>query len=381
MAVVFYLQRSVITDTAKILIADGESQARAQLCHRLDSEGYDCMTARNGQQVLQFLDDQGPFDLLLCNMKMPDLSGLELLTAVTENYGQMAVIMITAVADTHLAIEAMQRGAYDYVEKPLNVDGLVARVRNVLELRRLREESQLFQRRLEEHTQPVRRHLLIEQRRALELDKSLRGLRRAYDDTIAAIAFAMDDHDHETQGHTQRVTAYSMELARLMGVMGPGIETIRQGSMLHDIGNIVVPDMILHKRGTLGEEERSRMKRHVTYGYHVLHDVSMLKDAAGIVLHHHERYDGSGYPAGVARDEIHRGARIFAIADALDAMTTDRPYRRALGFDDASSEVRRCSGSHFDPEVVDAFFAVSGERWQELRHESERSVKDRRGLA
>jgi putative nucleotidyltransferase with HDIG domain len=190
---------------------------------------------------------------------------------------------------------------------------------------------------------------------------------------------ALDYRDNETQGHTQRVSVYTVELAKRLDVDGADLEIIKRGAILHDIGKIGVSDTILRKPAKLTDAEWFEMRRHVQYGYEMLKDIAFLRDAAKIVLHHHERFDGMGYPNGASRDEILFGARIFVVADTFDAMTSARPYRRALSYDDAQAEIARCAGTQFDPRVVDTFLKVPPTRWLELREEVDTVLAVRRG--
>ncbi len=191
--------------------------------------------------------------------------------------------------------------------------------------------------------------------------ESARLLRQAWEGTMDAMVSLIDMRDRSTQRHSQRVTAYTERIAVAMGVRGDELDVFRRGALLHDIGKIGVPDSILLKPGPLTEAEWREMRRHPEIGWAALQSLPFLREAATIVLHHHERWDGRGYPSGLSGEAIHLGARIFAVADTLDAMTTDRPYRRALPWSDAVEEIRRQCGRQFDPAVVRAILQVLGE--------------------
>jgi putative nucleotidyltransferase with HDIG domain len=235
-----------------------------------------------------------------------------------------------------------------------------------------REHHRLLEQRVAEQTQEIRAHLALEVQRRKELHHTLNLLEESYHDTIDALIMALDYRDNETQGHTQRVSVYTVELAQALGVGGSEMETIKRGAILHDIGKIGVSDTILRKPAKLTEQEWVEMKRHVEYGYNMLKDIAFLQDAAKIVLHHHERYDGLGYPNKISNGSVLFGARIFVVADTFDAMTSERPYRKALPYDQVKTEIVQCSGTQFDPRVVETFLAIPKERWEELR----RSVDD-----
>jgi len=293
--------------------------------------------------------------------------GIDLLQRIVRAYPDVAVMMVTAAVDTHLAVQAMKLGAYDYVTKPFNLEELSVHVEKALERRQLllenREHHRLLEQRVAEQTQEIRAHLALERQRRAELHHTLNLLEESYHDTIDALIMALDYRDNETQGHTQRVSVYTVELAQALGVGGSEMETIKRGAILHDIGKIGVSDTILRKPAKLTEQEWVEMKRHVEYGYNMLKDIAFLQDAAKIVLHHHERYDGGGYPNGLAAEQIPPGARIFMIADAFDAMTSNRSYRQAMAAEEALAEILRNSGTQFDPAAVRAFLSVYQERF------------------
>jgi putative nucleotidyltransferase with HDIG domain len=201
------------------------------------------------------------------------------------------------------------------------------------------------------------------------LHHAIVDLERSYDITLEALGDALDLKDSETEGHSKRVTAYTIALARAMGIGSDAIKVIARGAFLHDIGKMAIPDAILLKPGKLTLEEQSLMREHCERGYKILHKIPFLAEASEIVYAHQEHYDGSGYPRGMRGNAIPIGARIFAIADTLDAITSDRPYRGAKSFDAARLEILRCSGTQFDPAVVEVFLKIPNELWIELRTE------------
>jgi putative nucleotidyltransferase with HDIG domain len=194
-------------------------------------------------------------------------------------------------------------------------------------------------------------------------------LEHSYDVTLEALGDALDLKDSETEGHSKRVTAYTIALARAMGISPAEIKVIARGAFLHDIGKMAIPDDILRKPGTLNPDEQDVMREHCTRGYQMLRKIPFLSEAAEIVFSHQEHYDGTGYPSALRGREIPVGSRIFAVADTLDAITSDRPYRRARSFDAAREEILRCSGTQFDPAVVEIFLKIPNELWHELRSE------------
>jgi putative nucleotidyltransferase with HDIG domain len=200
----------------------------------------------------------------------------------------------------------------------------------------------------------------------------MQDLERSYDTTLEAMGDALDLRDEETQGHSKRVTAYAIAIARAMGLNADELKVIARGAFLHDIGKIATPDSILLKPGRLDAEEIAVMREHCERGYEIVRKIPFLREAAEIVYAHQERFDGSGYPRGLRAGQIPLGARIFAIADTLDAMTSDRPYRKGTTFAGAREEIARCSGGQFDPQIVAVFLEIATESWTELRAEIER---------
>jgi putative nucleotidyltransferase with HDIG domain len=357
-------------DPYRLLIVDDEANIRELLTAKLSHLGYETLAVDRADRALGILAQQS-VHLVLTDIMMPGLSGIDLLQEIVQTYPDVAVMMITAAADTHLAVRAMKSGAYDYVTKPFNLDELSVHVEKALERRQLlldnRENHRLLEQRVGEQTREIREHLQAERQRREELRHTLSLLEQSYLDTIDALIMALDFRDNETQGHTQRVAVYTVELSLALGLGGVQLETVKRGAMLHDIGKIGVSDSILRKPAKLTDAEWTEMRKHVQYGYEMLRDIVFLQDAAKIVLHHHERYDGFGYPNRVAHDEIIFGARIFSVADTFDAMTSERPYRKALPYERVKTEISQCSGTQFDPRVVDTFLAIPPRRWQELR--------------
>jgi putative nucleotidyltransferase with HDIG domain len=207
------------------------------------------------------------------------------------------------------------------------------------------------------------------ERRTSEAQAALKHIEVTYDDTLQALGAALDLRDNETAGHSRRVTRYCLEMARRMGYKGADLKSLERGSYLHDIGKIGIPDSVLLKPGALDANERRVMESHVRIGYKLVNHISFLSDSAELVLCHQERFDGTGYPRGMKGSEIPLGARIFSVADTLDAMTSDRPYRLALPFAEARAEIVHGSGTQFDPNVVAVFLATPENAWEDIRRE------------
>jgi putative nucleotidyltransferase with HDIG domain len=343
---------------ARILIIDDESHVRAMLAATLERLGHTTAQAASLAEAFDLIERQ-QFDLVLTDMVMRDGNGIALLERLRFDHPQTPVIMVTAIQDVSVAISAMRNGAFDYLLKPFEREQLLTAVNRALGHRKTLRENESYQQNLEQ----------IVQARTELLHQAIVDLERSYDITLEALGDALDLKDSETEGHSKRVTAYTIALARAMGVGSDGIKVIARGAFLHDIGKMAIPDAILRKPGKLTPEEQALMREHCERGYNILRKIPFLNEASEIVYSHQEHYDGSGYPRGIRGNAIPIGARIFAIADTLDAITSDRPYRGAKSFDVARLEILRCSGTQFDPAVVDIFLKIPNELWIELRSE------------
>jgi putative nucleotidyltransferase with HDIG domain len=340
----------------QILVVDDEEAIREVVSTMLESKGYRCTAVSNGRAAQEQVKRSTP-DLVLSDMIMPEMDGIKLLDWLREYDPEVPVIMVTAIHDISTALEAIRRGAYDYILKPFEKDQLFLGVGRALQHRRLVAENRSYQLQLEHQ---------VEERTA-ELTRALGQLEQSYDDTLEALGSALDLKDAETEGHCQRVTAFTISIAKAMPVPAHYLAVLARAAFLHDIGKMAIPDGILRKPGPLTDEEKKIMRTHCEVGYNMLTRIPFLRDAAEIVLAHQEFYDGTGYPRGLKGDQIPLGARIFTIADSLDAMISDRPYRRALPMSHAREEIRRCSGTQFDPKVVEVFSTIPEEHWIDLR--------------
>jgi putative nucleotidyltransferase with HDIG domain len=324
----------------------------------LERQGYDVQIAGGGHEASEMLD-RNAFDLVLTDIVMQDGGGIALLERMHAQQPNLPVVMVTAIHDIGVAIDSMRRGAYDYLLKPFEREHLLSTVLRALEHRQALEESQNYQQNLEQ----------VVRARTEMLRQAMEDLEHSYDVTLEALGDALDLKDSETEGHSKRVTAYTIALARAMGISPAEIKTIARGAFLHDIGKMAIPDEILRKPGKLTAGEQELMREHCTRGYQMLRKIHFLSKAAEIVFTHQEHYDGSGYPSATKGNDIPIGARIFAVADTMDAITSDRPYRVARTFDVAREEILRCSGTQFDPRVVETFLKIPNELWHELRSE------------
>ena len=336
----------------RVLAVDDELAASKLLSLILGPPAYRTSVARNGEEALAALERE-PFDAVISDLHMPGMSGMELLALVRSRYPFAAFLVTTGVDDVDVGVQAMRAGADDYLVKPLRETIVEASLERALHKRRLEHQLEDYRQRLEE--------MVAE--RTTQLNAALLKIERSYADTLQALGAAIDLRDNETAGHSQRVCRYSLEIARAMGWSEQQLESLARGAYLHDIGKLGIPDGILLKPGPLTTDERNVMQRHAQIGFDLVKDIPFLADAAEIVLTHHERFDGHGYPRGLRGEEILPSARIFSAADTLDAITSDRPYRRASSFESACETIRQLSGSQFDPHVVKVFLSIPAESW------------------
>ena len=342
------------TVSQRILIVDDEVEITEILADLL-SEDYNCLRAGSAEEALERLR-QGEFQLVISDITMPGMSGLEMIPHVKELSPDTVVVMISGMQTVESAIGALRLGAFDYLMKPFDLRQVEAVVKRALEHHDLVVAKQRYENHLEE---------LVEQR-TVELDKALNSLEGAYRSTLKALTAALETRDSETHGHSERVVSYSLRLGREYGLNSAEMKSLEFGSLLHDIGKIGVPDSILRKPAKLTEEEWVRMREHPLHGQQILRGIEFLQGASRVVAQHHEKWDGTGYPLGLRREEIDICARIFAVADAFDAITSDRVYRRGKPYEAASQELDDWAGRQFDPKVVEAFHRVPKEDWEEL---------------
>src|SRR5437868_88760 len=350
--------------TERILVVDDEEAIRDIVCSMLNAAGYQTRQAASGLKALDILQGDDEFELLVSDLMMADLDGIGLLENIKQQYPDMPAIMVTAVHDVSVALAAIRNGAYDYLLKPFEREQLLATVRRALENRRLKIENRNYQHNLES----------LVAARTDQLRQAMSDLERSYDITLEALGDALDLKDAETEGHSKRVTAFTIAIARAMGLGDDRIRVIARGAFLHDIGKMAIPDAILRKPGALNPEEVTIMREHCFRGYQMLRKIPFLAEAADIVYSHQERFDGTGYPRGLKGNEIPLGARMFAVADTLDAIMSDRPYRPAQPLSAARKEIEKWSGRQFDPEVVATFMGMPDNIWEDLRKEIDSQI-------
>ena len=340
------------TDDNRLLVVDDDDGVRRVVAAILEDEGYEVLTAREANEALAVLADN-TVALVVSDVKMPGQDGLWLLRQIQPLYEDTAVILLTGYGEIDSAVSALKEGAADYLRKPVRVNELSAAVVKALDRRRLRRENRQYQTHLEDMVQAKTEELGV-----------------AYDRTLEALVTALDARECETGNHSQRVVRVTLAICDRLGIAGEERANIARGALLHDIGKIGVPDQVLLKPGKLTEEEWIEMRKHPDIGARILSGIEFLNEAAEIVLAHQERWDGNGYPRGLAGDNIPIGARIFSVADALDAIVSDRPYRRGQSIERAREEIRDGAGTQFDPKVVDAFLSLSEDELRRARKQA-----------
>lgn len=327
-----------------ILVVDDEKEACSVLGMFLKGEGYDVTTVYDGPAALEIVKSACP-DIVLLDIRMPVMDGMEVLRRIKEISEDVIVIMVTAVGDLETAMSAVKGGASDFLRKPINLFELEISIERALDKRRIVFENREYQERLEEK---VAEQTAVLRKLYFELKKANLDIVRALSETIEA-------KDPYTKGHCGRVALYSLKLGKAMGLSQEQLETLEYGALLHDIGKIGIHGAVLNKPGKLNEDEYKHVKTHPETGDRIILNIDLLKDARTLVRQHHERYDGKGYPDGLGGGQLGIPARIIIIADAYDALTSDRPYRKGMPHDRAISILRENRGTQFDPEILDIF--------------------------
>ena len=324
---------------ARCLVVDDEPQVRRVLARVMEGLGLPCAEAANGAEALAWLEREGSVPVIISDINMPELDGFGLLDEVRRRWPDTAVLMLTAVADVQGAVRCLTAGAMDYMAKPVMVDEVRTRVERALERRELVLQNRYYQQNLEQRVR-----------------QQAGRIREVFLKAVQALAAALDAKDPYTRGHSARVSDYAVRTAVVLGYTGDALEEIRIGGELHDIGKIDTPESVLNKPGPLTPEEFDRIMRHTVLGERILEPLlNENPTILRIVRSHHEHLDGTGRPDGLSGEAIDPAVRIVSVADAYDAMTTARAYRQQLESAEAIAELRRCAGSHFDPDTVEAF--------------------------
>ncbi len=325
-----------------ILVVDDEEFIRTLVRERLELSGYSIGEASNGKDALAKLST-GRYSVLLTDIRMPEMDGIALLKESASRYPDTAGVVMSAYAELDTAVAALKIGACDYITKPFNFDVLLITIENAIRKKSIERQLQDYQMNLEKKV-----------KEQTDLINSM------YVRSIDALIKALEAKDFYTRGHSQRVTMYSVAIGKSMHLPEEQIELLRQAAVLHDLGKIGVREEILNKPGKLTEEEFKEITLHPEVAIRILEPIPFFRPLLPAILHHHERFDGRGYPRGLAGNDIPMESRIMAIADTFDAMTSTRAYRNALSLEAANAEILRCSAAQFDPEIVPVFMEVQG---------------------
>jgi len=341
----------------RVLIVDDDELILKALGRILESAGYEPRCYVGPDDALAAIESDAPV-VIISDYMMPTMDGVTFLKQARSRFPGAVRILCTAAEDFRVALQAVNSGeVFRIISKPWHQQELLSTVNQAAEAARLRRENERLT-----HEVQRRNAQLLEVNSRLEQMVQMRTQA-----LLEGLIAALDYRDAETQWHSRRVSLYARRLAQQMGIQEPELTVIEHGALLHDIGKIGVRDRVLLKPGPLSPEEWTEMKRHPELGWALLQRVDYLRPASAVVLQHQEKWDGTGYPAGLRGEEIVIGARIFHIVDTLDAITSDRPYRRARPFNDARDEIVRCSGTQFDPKLVEAFLTVGAEDWERIR--------------
>jgi putative nucleotidyltransferase with HDIG domain len=353
--------------TGRVLLLSPNIQLATQMEERLRACNFTHLTTDSMDAAIAAVQADETIDVIV--MDSPDsplqlsfwvkrFSQMEAKNGSNDSCEPPALILLVEMDQVSEAVHAMEAGnAYHYLVRPAPEIQLMAAIQRAVEYRRLKQQNSRFRYHLES---------LISARTQM-LQHAMQQLEQSYDITLEALGNALDLKDAETEGHSKRVTAYTLALGRAIGLNEQQLRTVGRGAFLHDVGKMAIPDAILRKPGKLTREEQAIMRTHSELGYRMIRKIPYLQEAAEIVYAHQEYYDGSGYPRGLRGEEIPIGARIFALADTLDAITSNRPYRKAASISQARKEVLRCAGTQFDPAIVDVFVATPDSIWLDLR--------------
>ncbi len=323
-----------------LLVVDDEEFIRSIIRERLEIEGFSVDEAENGKQALGKLDTTS-YSILLTDIRMPEMDGIALIQETSRKSPDTARIVMTAYADLETAVAALKNGALDYILKPFSFDVLLITIQNALRKREIEKKLHDYQLNLEK-----------------KVKEQTEIINTVYVRSIQSLIKALEAKDLYTRGHSQRVTMYSVSIGSRMGFSSAFLENLRRAAILHDLGKIGVKESILNKPGRLDENETSEVKRHPEIAMQILHPIPFFRSLLPVILHHHERVDGLGYPGRLSGNGIPIESRILSVADAYDAMTSDRAYRAALPEEEAMAEIHRCSGTQFDPVIVSVFRSV-----------------------
>ncbi|MFW6140878.1 MAG: HD domain-containing phosphohydrolase [Acidobacteriota bacterium] len=348
--------------STKIMIIDDNKKRRESFRKFLSKHSFLVEAASDFSEASNRLLSANSFSILLLQLESSDKHRISTIQSIKKFNPELGIIILSDQMDDELAVSLNKKGIIDHVIKTNNQPGVFSAVRNEGLKKDLLNDTKMYQKRIEEIMEQQEKSL----KKALDLEE-------IYDSTLENLMTALDLRDVETFGHSRTVAKYSQVLAKILGIEdSEALDNIKKGALLHDVGKIAIPDSILKKPSALSPPEWEKIKLHPSLGYGLIKEIRLVQEIGNIILYHHERYDGNGYPNNLKEREIPMEARIFSVADALDAITSYRPYRRERDFDFAQEEIRRNSGTQFDPEVVKAFCSMDIKKWEKIRFESTR---------
>jgi len=344
----------------KLLIVDDEAPIRNFLTDAVAEYCADLLAVTDVKEAFRALET-GHYDVVLADICMPGCSGMDLLYLAQQFKWDSAIILMTGHASMDVVASSVRLHAADFLLKPFTVNDVMHSVTQAYQKLIVRREQQKLAVQLRSGLQE----------RTEQLELAQRTIRDAYRSSLESLIATLEAREPETYAHSFRVRTYSVHLATLMNYPAHHIPRLAYAGLLHDIGKIAVSDEVLLKPGRLTADEFARLRIHPVVGERIVRRMGFLQDEAKLIRHHHEHWDGTGYPDGLRGEEIPLGSRLFAVADTLDAMTSNRCYRSSLTVVDAQKEVARCAGTQFDPRIADAFSTVSPEMWIMLRQRSD----------
>lgn len=349
-----------MAEDKKILIIDENPYQRNHLSSFLRRKMFVTDEASSFNEAANKLLNDDNFSIALIRFMPFDSHSLSIIHSVKSFNPGLGILMLSDIENPDMAISLLEKGTIDQVASPDNLATIFSSISNELSKRQLMRKNKNYMDRLRKYKSDNQTYL----RKALDLEE-------VYDSTLENLMMALDLRDVETFGHSRTVAKYTMMLTHILGISDKkNLDNIKKGALLHDVGKIAIPDSILKKSSPLTALEREKIKMHPTLGYGLIKEIKLVREIGNIILYHHERYDGTGYPKGLKGNSIPREARIFAVADALDAITSHRPYRKPRSFEAAREEIQANSGTHFDAEVVEAFISLPLSKWERIRFET-----------
>jgi len=344
----------------KIFIIDKNEKSRRFLSQFLEELSLETRETSSLSEAANILRKSNNFALALISQTPVEEYFIKLLHSLKAYNPLLGIILLTEIQNKDIAISLLEDGTIDHITTPGNLTGVFSAIKNEFHKRELIRKNEFFQKKL--------RKLRYEQERGL---KKALDLEEIHNTTLENLMTALDLRDVETFGHSRTVAKYSQVLAQILGIKDKvHLDHIRKGALLHDVGKIAIPDSILKKASSLSSNEWEKIKLHPALGFGLIKEIKLVKEVGDIILYHHEKFDGTGYPYCLKKEKIPMEARIFALADALDAITSKRPYRERRDFKFAKEEIQQHSGTQFDPEIVEAFCSLSMEKWARIRFET-----------